>query len=241
MSESFSAHFPSHLVHHPLLPGAGEGLGTGQGASRLLTRWDGDLVFRWARPVIVAAAAVPAPPRPSSSILCWCLLSTLSAAHRLCGACGFSQAEMALPQWGTVRFVQVLTYHSPIVVQPFVASTEVVGVPLASDRPITMLHGFSRPAMWSHRSRGVPTYDQQVRLTPVDSCLCKEGCVCSQCEHTHPSHGHASPEHLCSTLRLRAPPHILPLRGVYVGVSAGYQCTPLLLLLAPPFSFRCLA
>ena len=119
--------------------------------------------------------------------------------------------------------------------QPFVASTEVVSVPLASDRPITVLHGLSRPAMWSHRSRDVPTYDQQVRLTPVDSCLCKEGRVCSQCEHTHPSHGHASPEHLCSTLRLRAPPRILSLRGVYVGVSAGYQCTSLLLLLVPPF------
>ena len=119
--------------------------------------------------------------------------------------------------------------------QPFVASTEVVGAPLASDRPIAVLHGFCRPAMWLHRSRGVPTYDQQVRLTPVDMCLCKEGCVCSQCEQSHPSHRHASPEHSRSTLRLRAPPHILSLRRVYVGVSTGYQCTPLLLLLAPPF------
>ena len=46
---------------------------------------------------------------------------------------------------------------------------------IASDRPITVLRGFCRPATWLHRSRDVPTYDQQVRLTPVDLCLCVEG------------------------------------------------------------------
>ena len=177
MSESQLDHFPSHLVQHPLLPGVGGGLGTGHGAKRLRTRWDGNLVFRWALLSIVAAAILVQPRRSSTSSC------AVSAAHlerrskalwsiwHLPGG-GCPTPVGCCRGWGWL-----LPTHIPSVMQPFVASMEVVGVPLGSGQPMVL-----RVASWwlttgLHRSGGVPTDGQQVSI-PLCRFVSLWGAVC---------------------------------------------------------------
>ena len=68
--------------------------------------------------------------------------------------------------------------HNPSVMQPFVASMEVVGVPLGSGQPMVL-----RVASWwsgytgMHRSGGVPTDGQQVSF-PLCRFVSVWGAVC---------------------------------------------------------------
>ena len=72
----------------------------------------------------------------------------------------------------------LLPTHNPSVMQPFVASMEVVGVPLGSGQPMVL-----RVASWwlgytgMHRSGGVPTDGQQVSF-PLCRFVSVWGAVC---------------------------------------------------------------
>ena len=133
--------------------------------------------FRWALLSIVAAAILVQPRRSSTSSC------AVSAAHlerrskalwsiwHLPGG-GCPTPVGCCRGWG-----RLLPTHIPSVMQPFVASMEVVGVPLGSGQPMVL-----RVASWwlatgLHRSGGVPTDGQQVSI-PLCRFVSLWGAVC---------------------------------------------------------------